>query len=112
MDGATASRGSAAPTMSEDVALRPAPMGRANPLAILAALAITLGVTIYPHVLAGPQGAADHWAAMAAFWSMSAGYVSGVGFRPQRRIFRVLFSAWICLAALALAVARMAWLWG
>ncbi|THF63337.1 cyd operon YbgE family protein [Pseudothauera rhizosphaerae] len=84
----------------------------ANPLAIAVAVAITLGVTVYPHALAGPDGAADHWAAMAAFWAMSAGYVSGVGFRPRRPAFRLLFSGWSCLAALAAAGTRMAWLWG
>jgi len=89
-----------------------APVGQIKPLAIAVALAITLGVTIYPHVLAGPDGAADHWAAMAAFWAMSAGYVSGVGFRPQRLAFRLIFSGWTCLAALLLAGVRMAWLWG
>lgn len=112
MDGATACghHGKAmTPEAEREVA---APVGQVRLLAIAVALAITLGVTIYPHALAGPDGAADHWAAMAAFWAMSAGYVSGVGFRPQRLVFRLIFSGWTCLAALLLAGGRMAWLWG
>lgn len=112
MDGATACGhdGKAmTPETGREVA---ASVGQVKPLAITVALAITLGVTLYPHALAGPDGAADHWAAMAAFWAMSAGYVSGVGFRPQRLVFRLIFSGWTCLATLVLAGGRTAWLWG
>lgn len=87
------------------------PGARTRPPALALALAITLGITAYPHALAGPDGGADHWAAMAAFWAMSAGYVSGVGFRPRHALPRALFSGWSCLAAVALAGARLAWLW-
>lgn len=111
MDGRTAC-GHDGKAMTPEAEREVAAVGQVKPLAIAMALAITLGVTLYPHALAGPDGAADHWAAMAAFWAMSAGYVSGVGFRPQRLVFRLIFSGWTCLAALVLAGGRMAWLWG
>jgi len=97
--------------MREQVAATSAAPGRSKPLALALALAITLGITVYPHALAGPGGGADHWAAVAAFWAMSAGYVAGVGFRPRRLAFRLLFSGGACIVALGLALARMAWLW-
>ena len=47
----------------------PAPAGGLRWLPLLAAIAIMLGITAWPHALAGPSGAADHWAAMALFWA-------------------------------------------
>ena len=60
--------------------------------------------TLYPPLMADAAGKADHNLAMALFWAMSAGFVRGVGFVPQRLVWRVLFSGWSCTAALALAV--------
>lgn len=67
------------------------------------ALLIMLGGTLYPPVMADAAGKADHNLAMALFWAMSAGFVRGVGFVPQRWIWRALFSGWACAAALLLA---------
>ena len=53
---------------------------RARLAAAAAAIAITLAVTIYPPMLTGSDGHADHTAAMLAMWSMSAGFVRGTGF--------------------------------
>jgi cyd operon protein YbgE len=78
---------------------------RALPLA--AALAIMVGVTLYPQLLADATGRADHLAALALCWAMSAGYVSGVGFRPRRRLLQAVFSAWMVPAGVLLAVLRM-----
>ncbi len=51
------------------------------------------GITAWPGALAGPA-AADHPAAMALFSrAMSAGFVAGVGFRPENLLIRLLFSA-------------------
>lgn len=85
---------------------QPAPP-RIRLLPLLAAIAVMLGITAWPGALAGPDGAADHWAAMALFWAMSAGFVSGVGFRPHNRIARYLFSPLACLAGIALAAWRV-----
>lgn len=67
------------------------------------ALLIMVGGTLYPPLMADTAGKADHNLAMALFWAMSAGFVRGVGFVPQRRVWRVLFSGWSCAAALVLA---------
>lgn len=72
---------------------------------LAAALVIMVAGTLYPPLMADAAGKADHNLAMALFWAMSAGFVRGVGFVPQRLLWRVLFSGWTCTAALALAVA-------
>ena len=66
-------------------------------------LLIMVGGTLYPPLMADVAGKADHTLAMALFWAMSAGFVRGVGFVPQRWIWRALFSGWACAAALLLA---------
>ena len=66
-------------------------------------LLIMLGGTLYPPLMTDAAGKADHNLAMALFWAMSAGFVRGVGFVPQRWIWRALFSGWACAAALLLA---------
>ena len=75
--------------------------------ALLIAIGITLAVVIYPHLLADSQQKADHPAAMLMFWSMSAGYVRGVGFVPHNSILRWLLGSPACLLALTLAVIRL-----
>lgn len=70
---------------------------------LAAGLALMLAGTAYPLVFARADGRADHGLAMLLFWAMSAGFVRGVGFIPRHRAWRLLFSGWACLAALALA---------
>jgi predicted membrane protein len=67
------------------------------------ALAIMVGGTLYPPLMASAAGKADHSLAMALFWAMSAGFVRGVGFVPHHRLWRVLFSGWSCATGLLLA---------
>lgn len=73
---------------------------------LAAALAVMVAGTLYPPLMARPDGAADHTLAMLLFWAMSAGFVHGVGFVPRRAAWRWLFSGWAVLAALALALVR------
>jgi cyd operon protein YbgE len=77
-------------------------------LPLLAAIVITLAITADPRLLADGQGGADHPAAMALFWAMSAGFVRGVGFMPRHLLWRGLFSGWACLAGIVLALLRLA----
>lgn len=86
----------------------PAPTSTIRLLPLLAAIVIMLGITAWPAALSGPQGGADHWAAIALFWAMSAGFVRGVGFVPRHRAWRLMFSGGACLLGIALAAARMA----
>lgn len=81
--------------------------GRIRLLPLMAAIAIMIGVTAWPHALSSPAGGADHWAATALFCAMSAGFVSGVGFRPRFWLWRAAFSGPACLAGVALAVFRL-----
>lgn len=81
--------------------------GRIRPLPLAAALVIMLGITAWPGALADSEGRPDHLAAMTLFLAMSAGFVSGVGFRPRFLLWRMLFSPLTCLAGIALGLARV-----
>ena len=88
--------------MMPRVADAPAP-SRIHALSLLIAVAIMLVCTLYPPLMATPDGKADHGLAMALFTAMSVAFVRGVGFVPRARVWRWLFSGWTCFAALALA---------
>ncbi len=70
---------------------------------LLVALAIMVGGTIYPPLMADAAGKPDHGLAMLLFWAMSAGFIRGVGFVPRAAFWRWLFSGWACTVALLLA---------
>ena len=95
-----------APLAAGPAATEEAPRIRMLPL--LLAITVMLGITAWPGALAGPAGAADHPAAMALFWAMSAGFVAGVGFRPQNPLIRLLFSPLACWLGVILAGLRIA----
>ncbi|TVO57124.1 hypothetical protein FHP91_09500 [Denitromonas halophila] len=76
-------------------------------LPLLAAIAIALGITANPRWLADSAGHADHWAAMALFWAMSAGFVRGVGFMPHLPPLRWLLSGTACGVGVLLALWRL-----
>lgn len=78
-----------------------------RPLPLAAAVAIMVAVTLRPQLLADSTSGADHWAATALFWAMSAGFVTGVGFRPHARPWRLLFSGSACLLGIGLAMLRL-----
>lgn len=80
-----------------------APSSHIHALSLLLAVAIMLACTFYPPMMAGPDGKADHALATAFFAAMSVGFVRGVGFVPQRLVWRWIFSGWACLAAIAFA---------
>lgn len=71
---------------------------------LLVAIVLMLLGSIAPVYLADAQGRAHHGLALLAFWAMSAGFVRGVGFIPQARPWRWLFSGWACAIALAAAL--------
>ncbi|QID18319.1 hypothetical protein G3580_12140 [Nitrogeniibacter mangrovi] len=77
-------------------------------LPLLAAIAITLAITANPRLLADGTGGADHLAATALFWAMSAGFVRGVGFVPHQRVLRMLLSGGACLVGVVFALWRLA----
>lgn len=92
--------------MSHDAAAQPGT--RIAWLPLLIALGITVVVSIYPQA-ATVAGHADHPALMALFWSMTAGFVRGVGFVPVNPVGRWLCSATACYVGFVLFVLR-AWL--
>lgn len=76
-------------------------------LPLTIAVLILVVMTILPGIATDATGHADHTAAMLLFWSMSAGFVRGVGFVPVHWLPRWLLSATACVAALILAVIRL-----
>lgn len=95
------------PPMPAAMSSAPAKPVRIAWLPLLAAIAIALGITANPRWLTDSAGHADHWAAMALFWAMSAGFVRGVGFVPRLPPLRGLLSGAACAVGLALAVWRL-----
>ncbi|MBC7750780.1 MAG: hypothetical protein H7Z73_03540 [Candidatus Saccharibacteria bacterium] len=75
-------------------------------LPLLIAVIICLFISIYPQILV-KQNVANHGAASLLFWAMSAGFIRGVGFVPDNRILRALFSTYACLFGVAGAVLIM-----
>jgi predicted membrane protein len=75
---------------------------------LAAGVVLMLAGTVYPLVFARADGRADHGLALLLFWAMSAGFVRGVGFIPRHWAWRLLFSGWACLAALAVAATGVA----
>jgi predicted membrane protein len=75
-------------------------------LPLLIAVIICLLISIYPQILV-KQNVANHGAASLLFWAMSAGFIRGVGFVPENRILRAVFSTYACLLGVAGATAIM-----
>jgi len=71
---------------------------------LLIAMVICLGISIYPRILINAHGYADHAAASLLFWSMSAGFIRGVGYIPRIKLFRYLGSSLACYLTLAAAL--------
>lgn len=78
-------------------------------LPLIAAMVIMFGVCLWPRLLVGADGHADHVAAMLVFWAMSAGFVRGVGFIPEQRLWRYLLSATVCWICILLTAVRLVW---
>lgn len=76
--------------------------------ALSTAIAIMLGGTAFPFVMADATGRANHTLALLLFWAMAAGFVRGVGFVPVKAPVRWLLSGWACALSLA-AFAAMKW---
>ncbi|UCV13885.1 cyd operon YbgE family protein [Quatrionicoccus australiensis] len=70
-------------------------------------LVLLVVMTILPGIATDRQGRADHLLAMLIFWSMSAGFVRGVGFIPRHWLPRLLLSTLACGLALSLALWRL-----
>lgn len=79
------------------------PENSINIFLLLVGIIIMLIGSTFPVVFTNATGKADHGIAMALFWSMSAGIVRGVGFVPQNKLFKLIFSGWACMAGLVLA---------
>ena len=86
---------------------QPQPTASVAWLPLSIAVSIAVVVSVYPQA-AMIGGRADHPALMALFWSMTAGFVRGVGFVPRQLLVRWLCSSTACLVGLALFGLRVA----
>ena len=96
--------------VSRDGALRPAGAPAHNTLSLsvlLAACALALAATFYPPALTDSDGKADHTLLTVLGWAVAAGLVRGVGYIPETKIWRIMFSG----AAFYAATAVLAVLW-
>lgn len=75
-----------------------------NWMSLFTAIGIMLIGSIYPILLTDSAGKVSHGIAMLYFWSMSAGFVHGVGFKPKMMIWKIVFSGWACFLCLASAI--------
>lgn len=89
---------------ASDAEAAAAPSSRLHLPCLLLGLGLMLAGTLYPPLFADAQGKADHGLAMLFFWSMSVGFIRGVGFVPRARLWRLLFSPAACLVALLAAL--------
>ena len=72
---------------------------------LLAACALALAATFYPPALTGADGRADHILLMVLGWAIAAGLVRGVGYIPETKIWRIMFSAAAFYATAAVFIA-------
>ena len=77
------------------------------PCLLLGITCMLLG-SFVPTVFADGEGKPDHTIAMLIFWSMSAGFIRGLGFIPKHRFFRWIFGGWAALLTFVAAAV----LWG
>ena len=70
------------------------------PLLIIA-IAIMLLLVAYPPVVIGTQGRVQYVPLLLILWSMSAGFVRGIGFIPHQVLLRLLLSKMACYFTLA-----------
>jgi len=74
---------------------------------LLAAIAITLAITIDPRLITDDDGIPDRVGLMLLCWAMCAGFVRGVGFIPRLYAVRWLLSGSACAIAVLLALWRL-----
>lgn len=74
---------------------------------LLSGIGMMLLFTADPRLLADAQGKADHPAVLLAGTAMSICIVRGVGYRPQRRWARALFSSPAALCFVSLLALRL-----
>lgn len=76
---------------------------------LIIAISLMLLGTALPIWFKAADGHADHTLAALVFWSMSAGFVRGVGFVPQHWLPRTLLSSMACYLTLAVAMLWVLW---
>lgn len=76
----------------------------ARALSLLLAGMLAAMVTLYPPALARME----HGAISLVVWGICAGFVYGIGFVPDSRLWRALFSPWLAWLLMGFGVMRMA----
>ncbi len=76
----------------------------ARALSLLLAGMLAAMVTLYPPALARM----GHGEISLVVWGICAGFVHGIGFVPDSRVWRTLFSPWLAWLLMGFGVMRMA----
>lgn len=76
-------------------------------LALILAAALSMLITAWPGALVSEQGPMDHGLMSLLMLGIAAGFVYGVGYRPEARLWRWLFGP---LPALGLMAAGLLWM--
>lgn len=71
---------------------------------LILGLGIMIILSIYPTIFADKAGKVNHSALMILMWAMMAGIVRGVGFVPQNKILKVIFSKYAAYLTLVIAI--------
>lgn len=74
---------------------------------LYAALLVLVVMTFFPGITTDASGRSDPAATLLLLWTMSAGFIRGLGLIPRRRLPRWLLSAQASLVSLAMAGVRL-----
>jgi predicted membrane protein len=81
------------------------PFSRALSLAAAAVLSLTL--MIYPYALGNPMDRVTHTALPVLLFGVSGAFVHGIGYEPDNRFLRAIFSAPVAWILIALGIALL-----
>lgn len=77
----------------------------ARGVSLLTAIGLVLLVTLVPHALTDADGLpVAHGVLVPVMWGMSAGFVHGVGFRPENPVLRVTLGPYVAWPLMALGL--------
>jgi predicted membrane protein len=74
---------------------------------LICAVGIMIALSIYPGFLVKPTGDVDRISAYLFFWSMTAGFIRGVGFIPKTLLLAIIFSGPACLITFTVSVVNL-----
>lgn len=78
--------------------------GLARAVSLLVAVAIVVVIVLYPRLVAEDSASVPHGFLAVLLMGMSAAWVHGFGFVPERRVLRIIFSPLVAWPLIAVGV--------